>query len=498
MPELLRVQNITKRFEATVALDNVSLSIEAGEVHALVGENGAGKSTLGKVIAGAITPDSGEILLHDTRVHFGSTLEAQKLGISIIFQELDLFPNLTVAENIVIGNLAAERGMFVDSSAMDRFCAPLLRQVGLNCPPRRNVGELSLAQMQLVAIARALGMNARVIVMDEPTSSLSNDGVKTLFELIRTLQNSGTAIIYVSHKMDEILRIANRVSVLRDGRLISTKVSAETSAEEIIRMMAGREIQKSARRQDSACGDVLLRVESLSTAKLENISFELHAGEVLGIAGLVGSGRSALGKALFGIDPILAGSIEVRGQRVHPKSPSDALRHGIGLVPEDRKTEGLMMQMSSVENSTFTVLDELRVFGLISRAAERERAAAPLNRLQLNISRWQAPVGNLSGGNQQKVVLSRWLLADPEVLFLDDPARGIDISAKHDIYQVLDQLRAAGKGILLVSSELPELLRCSGRILVLRDGKCQGILDREGTTEEQILALATTDALRER
>jgi len=495
---MLRVQRITKRFEATVALDDVSLEIEAGEVHALVGENGAGKSTLGKVIAGAIAPDSGEIFLNGKRVNFRSTLEAQKLGISIIFQELDLFPNLTVAENIVIGNLAAERGVFVDASAMDQFCAPLLGRVGLNCSPRRNVGELSLAQMQLVAIARALGMNARVIVMDEPTSSLSDDGVKTLFELIRALQNSGTAIVYVSHKMDEILRIADRVSVLRDGRLISTKAAEETSANEIISMMAGREIQDSVRAKAPALGDALLRVQSLSTLKLDNISFELHAGEVLGVAGLVGSGRSALGKALYGMDPTLGGSIEIRGQRIHPKSPSDALRYGIGLVPEDRKTEGLMMQMSAVENSTLGVLEELRVFGFINGKAEHEKAAETLSRLRFNMRAWEAPVGNLSGGNQQKVLLSRWLLADPEVLFLDDPARGIDISAKHDIYQVLDHLRAAGKGILLVSSELPELLRCSDRIMVLHDGKCQGILDREDATEERILALAMSDALRER
>jgi ABC-type sugar transport system ATPase subunit len=491
---MLRVQNITQRFEATVALDEVSLSIEPGEVHALVGENGAGKSTLGKVIAGAITPDSGEIFLNGTAVHFESTLQAQKLGIAIIFQELDLFPNLTVAENIVIGNLAAERGIFVDASAMDKFCAPLFRQVGLTCSPRRRLRELSLAQMQLVAIARALGMNARVIVMDEPTSSLSDDGVETLFGLIRMLQNSGTAIIYVSHKMDEILRIANRVSVLRDGRLISTKAATETNADEIIRMMAGRAIPNSSRAQASTPSDVLLRVESLSTSKLDNISFELHAGEVLGIAGLVGSGRSALGKALFGIDPILGGAIEIRGQRVDPKSPADALRHGLGLVPEDRKTEGLMMQMSAVENSTLGVLDELRVCGLIKGRAEQEKAAAALSRVRFNMKSRQAPVGNLSGGNQQKVLLSRWLLADPMVLFLDDPARGIDIGAKHDVYQVLDQLAAAGKGILLVSSELPELLRCSDRIMVLHDGRCQGILDRGQATEARILALATSDA----
>jgi len=492
MPELLRVENICKHFDGTQALDGVSLSIEQGEVHALVGENGAGKSTLSKIIAGVVLPDSGEMLLEGAAVQLRNPLDAQRLGVGIIFQELDLFPHLSVAENLIVGNLASERGLFVDRRAMEEFCAPLLRQVGLHCSPHQLVAGLSLAQMQLVAIARALGMNARLLIMDEPTSSLSEDGAATLFQLIGKLKQSGVAIVYVSHKMDEIFRIADRISVLRDGRLIGTQLSGETFVGEIISMMVGRELKESEHRAGIEASSLLLRVRSLTTAKLNNISFDLHAGEVLGVAGLVGSGRSSLGAALFGLDAIVSGSIELRGKPFRPRSPAEALRSGLGLVPEDRKAQGLMMQMSILENSTFTVLDRFQAGRFVRLAEERRQAEEVHRRLRLKAASEDAAVSTLSGGNQQKVLLSRWLLADPEVLFLDDPARGIDIGAKHDIYEVLNQLAAAMKGILLVSSELPELLRCSDRILVLHDGESKGILTRGEATQERIMALATS------
>jgi len=483
LTELLKVERISKHFDGTQALREVSLAVLAGEVHALVGENGAGKSTLAKVIAGVIAPDSGAIVLDGQRVSLRDPLDAQRHGIGIIFQELDLFPHLTIAENIVAGNVRAERGLLVDRPAMDRFCAPLLEQVGLKCPARRLVCDLSLAQMQLVAIARALGMNARIVIMDEPTSSLSEDGASTLFELIRALKQQGVSIIYVSHKMDEIFRIADRISVLRDGRWISTRPAAASSVGEIIRDMVGRELRESERPAAAEASKVLLRVRSLSTAKLHHVSFDLHAGEVLGVAGLVGSGRSSLGAALVGLHPVLDGAMEFRDQPYAPRSPAGALKQGIGLVPEDRKLQGLMPQMSVIENSTF-----LR---FIRRRDERRETARVHSRLRLKTASGDVPVGTLSGGNQQKVLLSRWLLADPEVLFLDDPARGIDIGAKQDIYEVLDQLRAAGKGIILVSSELPELLRCSDRIAVLRGGQIAGILSRAESTQERIMSLAT-------
>jgi len=328
--------------------------------------------------------------------------------------------------------------------------------------------------------------------MDEPTSSLSEDGAATLFQLIGELKQKGVAIIYVSHKMDEIFRIADRISVLRDGQLIGTRATGQTMVNEIIAMMVGRELQELQHRAGIEAKSLLLSVRSLTTAKLKNISFDLQAGEVLGVAGLVGSGRSSLGAALFGLDRILEGSIELRGRPFQPRSPSDALRSGLGLVPEDRKSQGLMMKMSILENSTFTVLDRLQSVRFVRRGDERREAEKVHRKLHLKAASEDALVSTLSGGNQQKVLLSRWLLADPDVLFLDDPARGIDIGAKHDIYEVLDQLTAAMKGIILVSSELPELLRCSDRILVLHDGESKGILNRAEATQERIMALATS------
>jgi len=494
MPDLLRVENVRKHFEGTQALRDVSLPVQSGEVHALVGENGAGKSTLSKIIAGVVTPDSGEIILDGAPVRLRHPLDAQRLGISIIFQELDLFPNLSVAENLVIGNLASEQGFLVHRRAMDEFCAPLLREVKLDCSPRRRVADLSLAQKQLVAIARALGMSARLIIMDEPTSSLSEDGEETLFSLIRELKQRGVGVVYVSHKMDEIFRIADRISILRDGQLIATKAATECTVGEIIAMMVGRELGHSEQRTPAETGRVLLRVQSLSTAKLKNITFDLHAGEVLGVAGLVGSGRSSLGAALFGLDHVTSGSMELHRRPFQPRSPEDALRRGLGLVPEDRKTQGVMMQMSILENSTFTVLDRLQSFRFIRRGYERSAASEVHQQVRLKAPSQDIAVSALSGGNQQKVLLSRWLLANPDVLFLDDPARGIDIGAKHDIYDVLDRLTAERKGIILVSSELPELLRCSDRILVLHDGQSKGILNRAEATQERIMALATSVA----
>jgi ribose transport system ATP-binding protein len=493
MSELLRVERISKHFDGTQALDQVSLSVLAAEVHALVGENGAGKSTLAKIIAGVVRPDSGEIFLDGAPVNLRNPLDAQRHGIGIIFQELDLFPHLTIAENIAAGNVRAERGIFVQRNVMDRFCAPLLEQVGLpEASARRLVRDLSLPQMQLVVIARALGMQARIIIMDEPTSSLSEEGASNLFELIRALKQKGVSIIYVSHKMDEIFRVSDRISVLRDGQLIRTRTAASSSVGEIIRDMVGRELRESARPVASQTSSVLLQVRSLSTAKLHHLSFDLHAGEILGVAGLVGSGRSSLGAALFGLDPILDGSIELRGRPFTPRSPGDALKQGLGLVPEDRKLEGLMPRMSLIENSTFPVLHRMQFLSFIRKDTEHRETASVHARLRLKAASANAPVSTLSGGGQQKVLLSRWLLADPDVLFLDDPARGIDIGAKQDIYEVLDQLSAAGKGIILVSSELPELLRCSDRIIVLRDGQITGTLNREEATQERIMSLATS------
>jgi len=469
MATVLTAVGISKHYGGVYALRGAHFEVRAGEVHALIGENGAGKSTLARIIAGSTRADSGTIAIGGRAVRIANPVDAQRLGIGIIYQELDLFPSLNVGENIVIGNLHA------GGQRMEAFCRPYLDQVGLECEVRRPVSSLPIGQRQLLAIARALSMSARIILMDEPTSSLSEDAAERLFGLIRDLKRSGVALVYVSHKMDEILRLADRATVLRDGETVGTVDMPSTSAEELIRMMVGRELAATARRERTAA-DPILTVRGLTTARLKDVSFELRRAEVLGIAGLVGSGRSELGAALYGLDRIVSGSIEARA--------------AIGLVPEDRRLQGLMMQMSVLENSTLRVLGRVARFGWLDRRCEAAEFAPVARDLALSCPSVDAPVSRLSGGNQQKVLLSRWLLARPGVLFLDDPTRGIDVGAKQDIYRMIDELAAGGAGILLVSSELPELLRCSDRILVLRDGRIAARYDAREATQEKIMAAA--------
>ena len=463
------------------ALCGADFSLAPGEVHALMGENGAGKSTLAKIIAGSVRADSGPIFIDGKQVEIKSPLDAQRLGIGIIYQELDLFPHLSIAENIAIGRPVKFRDLH-------SFAQPFLDRVGLANRPGTMLGTLRAGEMQLVAIARALASHARILLMDEPTSSLFDDAVERLFRLIADLKQRGVAIVYVSHRMDEIFRICDRVTVLRDGVTVGTRAVSETSPEELIRMMVGRDLEATLRR-DPVSGPVLLSVSNLSTTKLQGVSFELRKGEVLGIAGLVGAGRSEIGAALFGLDDRVGGSIQLNGREIDPRSPAEAIRLGIALVPEDRKKEGLMMQMSVAENAL--LLGGARATWIIDRAAE-SRALAPVFRsLALKTESPDARVSTLSGGNQQKVLLARCLLGAPDVLFLDDPTRGIDVGAKQEIYAIIEKLKAEGKGILLVSSELPELLRCSDRILVMREGRATATLQASEATQERIMKSAT-------
>lgn len=494
MEPLFRIEHANKHYEGTRALSDVSFSVLAGEVHALMGENGAGKSTLSKIIAGAEMADSADIYWQGRRVEIASPMAAQRLGIGIVFQELDVFPNLSIAENIAIGNLRVEKSPYVNWRALIGFCKPFLEQAGLLADARRRVGDLRTGERQLVAIARALSFEARLILMDEPTSSLAEDAVERLFGLIRRLKESGVSIVYVSHKMKEILRIADRVTVLRDGAAIGVRSAQETTIEEIIGMMVGRELAARPGKLRSEPGGILLSVEGLTTEKLKGISFDLRRGEVLGIAGLVGAGRSELGAALFGLDRIHSGKIRLEGRDVVPKSPRAALEAGLGLLPEDRKLEGLMTRMSVRENTTMASLTRFQKLGFINRRAEFESAGPIHRRMRLKAASDKIDVGSLSGGNQQKVLFSKWLLADPDVLFLDDPTRGVDIGAKQDIYEIVEELALEGKGILFVSSELPELLDNCHRILVLCEGRLTGILDAGSATQEQIMTLATTHA----
>jgi len=488
---ILKASGIEKRFGGVQALIDAEVSIQAGEVHALMGENGAGKSTLGKIIAGVIRADAGVIEWEGKRVHISNPLDAQRLGIGIIFQELDLFPNLSIAENIAVENLHFDEGVWVRRSRLNAFCQPYLDQVGLDISLDKRVGELSMGQMQLVAIARALSMQARVLVMDESTSALTGDMVENLFSLISRLREQGVAIIYVSHKMDEIFRIADRVTVMRDGRVVGTSLTAETDVQEIIHLMVGREVLGK-ERSISQCSDtVIFEAEGMCTKKIQEISFSLNAGEVLGVAGLVGSGRSELGNAMYGVDPVISGRMKLQGKLYKPRHPHHACSQGVGLVPEDRKLQGLMMQMSVRENSSISSLSYMNRLGFLQSTLEQQGFDNIAQKTRLKAGSPMHAVSTLSGGNQQKVLLGRWLMVDSQLLFLDDPTRGVDVGAKEDIYSLIEELAEQGKGIVMVSSELSELLRCCDRILVMNEGRLQGIVDVESTSQEDIMTLAT-------
>jgi ABC-type sugar transport system ATPase subunit len=474
---LLQARDIRKHYDGVQALNGAHFDLLPGEVHALVGENGAGKSTLARILAGSTRADSGTILRDGREVRIHTPLDAQRLGIGIIYQELDLFPHLSIGENIVIGNLHFRERALVRFAEIERFCRPFLRQAGLDLPADRLAGELSIGQQQMLAIARALSTNARILLMDEPTSALFDDAAERLFELIDGLKRSGVSVVYVSHKMDEIMRICDRATVLRDGAAIGTVDIGSTSVDTLIRMMVGRELAMAERMPRGMSGEVALKVERLTTARLRDVSFEVRRGEVLGIAGLVGSGRSELGAALAGLDRVISGSIHARG--------------GIGLVPEDRRDEGLMMQMSVRENATLAVLPQVSRAGFVAASAEQRVLDPVVARLALRCASLDVAVAELSGGNQQKALVARWLLVNPDILFLDDPTRGIDIGAKQDIYRIIDELARDGKAILLVSSELPELLRLSDRIIVLHEGHIAARYDAREATQEMIMSAAT-------
>lgn len=487
MSPLLEARNISKRFQGTQALRNVSFSLEKGEVHALMGENGAGKSTLAKILAGVILADEGEIFVEGEKVVIEHPLQAQACGIGMVFQELDLFPHLTVAENIAIANPAAREYAMVRKAELESWSSKYLEQVKLAVHPSCLLRDLAIGQIQRVAIARALSMNSRILLLDEPTSSLTDDGVESLFELIAHLKAEGVSFIYVSHKMAEVSRIADRVTVLRDGTLVGTRPARALSANDLIAMMVGRKLDRNERPIREPKTRVVLLVHGLRTSFLSDINFELREGEVLGVAGLVGAGRSELGAALFGMRQRLGGKVLLRGDEFRPHSPADAIQSGFCLLPEDRRWEGIFPQMSLRENASIAILKRLGT-GMFMK--EAHRVAQVQSRLGISAAP-ETAIASLSGGNQQKIVLARWLLAEPAVLFLDDPTRGIDVGAKEEIYKIIDELAEQGKGVILVSSELPELWRCCDRILVLQEGRQAGIVNTEASSQEEVMRLAT-------
>ena len=491
---LLEMRNIAKRFDATQALDDVSLTLYPGEVHALLGENGAGKSTLIKIITGVYQPDRGEILLAGNLVQIPNAAEAQRLGVAAIYQEPLLFPDLTVAENIFISH--QDRGQVVGWRKMVREAEAILAELGVAIDVRSPARGLTLAAQQSVEIAKAISLNVRVLIMDEPTASLSAHEVAQLFKLVRDLRDQGVAILFVSHRIEEVFEIADKVTVFRDGRLISTRPRAEATPQRSIADMVGREMGLFQPRPPAPMGDRVLSVRGLARQGVfEGVSFDLHCGEVLGFAGLIGAGRTDIGLALFGIEPATAGTIELKGKAVAVPSPRAAMDFGIAYVSEDRRQLGLSLPMSISANITLPVLKRyLNRFGLVRTAMERATAETFRRRLAIRTASVDLPVAKLSGGNQQKVMLSKWLLTKPSVLILDEPTRGIDVGAKAEVHTMIGELAAEGIGIILISSELPEVLAMSDRVLVMREGRQMAIFSREDATQELVMTAAMGQA----
>jgi rhamnose transport system ATP-binding protein len=483
---LLRATDITKSYAGVQALKSASLELRAGEVHALIGENGAGKSTLIKIITGAVEPDGGELQIEGKNVTNNSPRVAKELGVAAIYQQPALFPELTVAENIALGVEQAGMGGRVDWRARKRRAAELLAQVGARIDPDRDAGDLTMPQQQLVEIARALGADAKVLILDEPTASLSEEDTQNLFNVIRRLRERGVGMVYISHRLEELPVIADRVTVLRDGRTIDTRLMSEVNRQQLIQMMVGRELSAVFPKREVQLGDVVLELRDLGCAEsgVKNVNLSVRAGEIVGLAGLVGAGRTELARAVFGLTPVDSGEILLRGERVHIKSPAEAIRRGIAYLPEDRRRHGVILDMQIGANITLASLDQ------IDFKRERELAGDYSRRLGVKTPAIYVPVATLSGGNQQKVALSRWLLTKPSVLILDEPTQGIDVGAKSEIHALMTDLAAEGVAVLMISSELPEILGMSDRVAVMYGGRVVEILDRADATQERVLALA--------
>jgi ribose transport system ATP-binding protein len=496
---LLQARGICKSFPGVQALDGVDLTVQAGTLHAVIGENGAGKSTLMNILAGVFAPDQGSIHLAGNRVRFRSPSEAQSAGISIIFQELNLIPNLSVAENIFLAREPRNRLGLVDYRKMHADAKKLLARLNAEIDPGAQVERLSVGAQQLVEIAKALSFDARIIIMDEPTSAITEQEIKSLFRLIQQLKQQGVGIIYITHKLDELTGIADDITILRDGRLVATKAFDELSHDELVRMMVGRELRSQTRNTVNLPDDEALRVERISLRHAQrpgdyvfhDVSFAVRRGEILGMFGLMGAGRTELLQTIFGLHPRRSsGKVKVDGSSIEIRSPRDAIRAGIALAPEDRKAEGLVLTMSAAENVSLACLERATRLGILQPNRERALVRPFMDRLSVKKSSLGQRVGKLSGGNQQKIVLSKWLAAQPNVLLLDEPTRGIDIQAKQEIYSIIDELAASGLAIVRVSSELPEILMLADRIVVLVEGRLAAEFARAEATEEMILKAA--------
>lgn len=496
---MLRIEGIRKTFPGVVALDSVDFDLRRGEVHVLLGENGAGKSTLIKMLSGAYRPDSGRIFAEGREVRIHGAQDAERLGIATIYQEFNLVPDLTVAENIFLGRQPRRFGM-IDRARMEQDATALLARVGLDVPPRTKVRELGIARLQMVEIAKALSLDARVLIMDEPTAVLTSGEVEKLFGLVRALREDGVGIVFITHHLEEIAALGDRVTVIRDGRSVD-QVPAGTPEDELVRLMVGRSIEQQYPRERPASADPgteeaaapLLSVRGLGRdGVFHDVSFEVRAGEVVGLAGLVGAGRTEVARAVFGADPYDAGTVDVVGRRLPRHDVNAAMGAGIGLVPEDRKGQGLLLDASVEENLGLVTLRSATRAGLVDIKGQQAAAARVAGQLGVRMAGLGQHVRTLSGGNQQKVVIGKWLLADTKILILDEPTRGIDVGAKVEIYQLINELTASGHAVLMISSDLPEVLGMSDRVLVMAQGRIAGELPAHEATQDAVMALAVS------
>ena len=487
---LLEMKHIHKKFPGVYALKDINFELRTGEVHALLGENGAGKSTLIKVLGGIYTADEGEIIINGKKVNIDGVKAAQANGVAIIHQELVLVPYMTVAENIFLGREPMSSG-FVDKKKMNHDAQKLLDDYQMGIQANQLIKELTIAQQQMVEIVKAISYNSKILVMDEPTSSISDKEVAFLFKTMRSLTSKGVGIIYISHKMSELEEICDRVTVMRDGEYVGTEVVKNTTKDALVAMMVGRELTNYYTRDFEEHEEVIMRCEGISDGEMaENVSFELRKGEILGFAGLVGAGRSEVMKSIFGLMPKSTGDIYLEGKKVTINSPIDAMKNGIALVPENRKLEGLYLVQSVRFNSTIEVLNEFIKGIFVDNSKEREITQEYIDKMATKTPSQEQAIGNLSGGNQQKVLIGRWLATHPKILILDEPTRGVDVGAKSEIYAIMNKLAKQGMSIIMISSELPEILGMSDRIYIMAHGKMRGCISHKEATQESVMMLA--------
>ena len=492
MAPIIEFKNITKRFGGTVALDHVSFEVQKGEVHCLCGENGAGKSTLINLCGGVFEPTEGTILIHGKEERINSIQKSEKLGFAIVHQEVPLCLNMSIAQNIFLGSKESTKGIFMDEKYMNKKTEELLEQFQLKAKATELLGNLSIAEQSMVQIAKALYAKPEILILDEPTAALTNKQREVMFDVVRKLvKEQQTTVIYVSHRLEEVMELGDRLTVFKDGRFVVTKRVADVTVDEIISLMVGREIDKSEWGKTYATDEVLMSVKNLSRGRrFQNISFELKKGEILGLAGFVGAGRTEVLQAIFGVDRPDSGEIYIKGKKVKIKSPRDAIRNHISLIPENRRDDGLVTSMSIKQNAQLAVPDLISTKGFLNRKKSDELMQKMIKAYSIKIGKPDDMILTLSGGNQQKVVIAKWISNSPEILLCDEPTRGIDVGAKAEVYAILRDIASKGIGIIMVSSELPELLSLCDRILVMHEGRLTGEIKREEATEELIMKCA--------